>query len=293
MIRLIVSDMDGTLLNEKLEISETNARAIRRAQDHGIEFMVATGRDYTSGNHFLKQHGIKCNYIGMNGGLLYDESGQLKDIQGLEKHSVLELIEALENYSVYYEVMTQNKAYSNDKGQHLRHLAAMLLDINPDLSIQELNKMKDDYLASGKVKFVENYQDVVNQKTNTIMKISVQSLSGPQKLQQIRQIIEDHFEGMTVTASSQKNLEINHAEASKGNALAKFAKAKGYRPEEVMTLGDNLNDLSMISWAKYGIAMANAVPKVKATATYLTSSNTDNGVAEAISRVLNQKIYKD
>ncbi|MCD8506220.1 MAG: HAD hydrolase family protein [Alkalibacterium thalassium] len=60
-----------------------------------------------------------------------------------------------------------------------------------------------------------------------------------------------------------------------------------------MTIGDNINDISMLKWAKYSVAMENAAPEAKEAANYLTSSNRKNGVAEAITRVLSGKIYKN
>ena len=60
-----------------------------------------------------------------------------------------------------------------------------------------------------------------------------------------------------------------------------------------MTIGDNINDLSMLKWAKYSVAVDNAEPEVKEAANFKTSSNRQNGVAEAISRVLSDKFYNE
>ena len=72
MIELIVSDMDGTLLNEKMKVSETNAKAIKAAIDKGIHFMFATGRGFTEAQPLLQEVGINCSFITLNGAQVYN-----------------------------------------------------------------------------------------------------------------------------------------------------------------------------------------------------------------------------
>jgi hydroxymethylpyrimidine pyrophosphatase-like HAD family hydrolase len=83
-------------------------------------------------------------------------------------------------------------------------------------------------------------------------------------------------------------LEFLHPEASKGNAVMDLAARLGIAREEVMCIGDNGNDLSMIEAAGCGVAMGNAIPEIKAAADIITSTNNENGVAEAINNVLLQ-----
>ena len=89
---------------------------------------------------------------------------------------------------------------------------------------------------------------------------------------------------MVVTSSFRNNIEINHVEAQKGIALEKFAKKRGIPLENVMAIGDNFNDVSMLKVAGASFAVANAEDGVKVFAKYLTSTNSENGVAEAIMR---------
>ena len=77
MIKLIASDMDGTLLNDKMEVSDENAQAIREAQAAGIEFMVATGRGVTEAKPLLAAQNLKPAFITLNGAMVFDEAGKL------------------------------------------------------------------------------------------------------------------------------------------------------------------------------------------------------------------------
>lgn len=87
---------------------------------------------------------------------------------------------------------------------------------------------------------------------------------------------------LAVSSSSRGNLEITHSDAQKGIALATIAKQLGIDLENVMALGDNLNDISMLERVGYPVAMDNAAPEVKAVAKYITDSNENSGVGKAI-----------
>ena len=85
MIKLIASDMDGTLLNDHIDVSLSNAQAIKRAQENGIHFVIATGRDYPLASHPLKGHAIECPIITLNGAQMFDKNGKNLYNRGLEK----------------------------------------------------------------------------------------------------------------------------------------------------------------------------------------------------------------
>lgn len=291
MIKLIASDMDGTLLNDHVEVSDANAQAIKRAQNEGIHFIIATGRDYPGGYPMVKEKGITCPFIGLNGAQYFDEEGNNLYNRGLEKKMVRRLLDIFEEHHVHHELMTSDGIYAKNREERLEILAGFLKDLNPDLSYEEAKQNALERVED--VTFVSDFHDVVEDDKIFILKMTCHSESGPEVLKPVREQIEAEILNVAVTASSRKNLEINHIKAQKGTAVAEYAKKHDIKPEEVMTLGDNINDLSMLKWAKYGTAMANAVPEAKEAANYETSSNVKNGVAEAISRVLNGKIYND
>lgn len=285
--------MDGTLLNDHIRISDANAQAIKRAQNEGIHFVIATGRDYPGGYHLVQEKGIKCPFIGLNGAQYFDEDGNNIYNRGLEKKVVRQLLDIFAQYEVHDELMTNDGIYSKNKDQRLEILAGFLQDINPDLTFEEAKQNALERVEEMDVTFVSDYHHVVDDEKLVILKMAAHSEAGPEVLEPLRKQIEAEIPNIAVTASSRKNIEINHVKAQKGLAVAEYAKKHDIKPDEVMTLGDNINDLSMLTWAKYGTAMANAVPEAKEAANYETSSNVHNGVAEAITRVLNGKIYHD
>ena len=94
---------------------------------------------------------------------------------------------------------------------------------------------------------------------------------------------------LAVSSSSRGNLEITHSDAQKGIALSTIAKQLGIDLKDVMALGDNLNDVSMLERVGYSVAMDNAAPEVKTVAKYVTDSNENSGVGKAIKKFLKEE----
>jgi len=294
MIKLIVSDMDGTLLNEEMDISQANISAIKRAQHQGIHFAIATGRDFPLAFPLLEENGIKCPLIAQNGAQYFDENGKNMYNRGLEKSTVRSLLSVFSKYTdIHEELMTNKGIFSDSKVQRLEMVAAMLYDMSPDTTYEEATEKAAEHVDRMDITFVDDYQEIVDDDSAIILKVSVHSKQGRDVLDPLKDELYRVVPRLAITASSKRNLEINHEGAQKGIAVSQLAKQLGIKADEVMTLGDNINDISMLKWAKYSVAMANAEPEVKDIAKFKTSSNRQNGVAEAISRVLSGKFYTD
>src|SRR5690606_19622197 len=99
----------------------------------------------------------------------------------------------------------------------------------------------------------------------------------------------EQISGITVTASGRQNIEITHKSAKKGNALKRYTEKRGISLAETMAIGDNYNDLSMLEVVGYSVAMGNAETEIKEACRHVTGLNTEDGVAEAIYKVLEEK----
>lgn len=292
MIKLIVSDMDGTLLNERVELSDRNVEAVKRAQEAGIDFVIATGRSFQSGYTLVEEKGIKCPFIGQNGATYYNDQQELQFVRGLRKDDVRKMMKIFDETPVYYEMVTFDGPFSNDEESFREHAYDIITDINKDIDDAAIQTYIEKMVNSNRVNFVDSYEEILNDDDQVILKLAVLSTSGSVKLDDLNKKLQEEIKDIAITASSRKNLEINHITATKGRAVAEYAKMKGYDATEVMTIGDNINDLTMLDWAKYGTAMDNAVHEAKIVADYSTESNTDDGVAQLIDRVLSGEIYE-
>lgn len=289
MIKLIASDLDGTLLNADSEVSAGNAQAIRDAQQAGIEFIVATGRNLPQAKPRLDRHGLKPAYITINGGLVYNETGQIKVHVPLAKERLLRVLDVIDAAGFYCELVIADGVVSNSYTHRLNDMTRALKRMQPRLTDAEAKAKAEEHIKYLFTKYVTDYRTFLAADPE-ILKVVVFADGGQAALAPLKQRLLA-LGGLAVTSSGENNLEINAEDAQKGPALAAYAALKQIPMTEVMAIGDNLNDESMIRMAKYSVAMANAVPQIKALAWHVTGKNTDDGVAQAIHQaiLLNQQ----
>lgn len=287
MIRLIASDMDGTLLNDKMQVSDENAAAIRQAGENGIEFMVATGRGLTEAKPLLADQQLHPAFITLNGAMVYDEAGNLVVSIPLSDAMTTYSMQLLDDRNIYYELVTDHGIYSNSRVRRIQNVADLLVNLNPDTTYKLAVALASARLEIMNINYVDNYDAVMNDPNTHVMKIIAFNTADPDALNEPREILMKTGELM-VTSSSRNNIEINNINAQKGIALAKYAKQKGFDMDSCMTIGDNFNDESMIRDAKYSVAMGNAVPEIKELAWFITATNTNHGVALAIMKAMEE-----
>lgn len=285
MIKLIASDMDGTLLNNKLQISEENAHAIKQAQSEGILFLAATGRDDIQVRPLLMEHGIVCPIIALNGAKVYDEKGKELLSHPLPKQTVTGVMKMLEEAGIHLEMVTSSGTLSNNKQKRLEAFAAYLQETDPSLSFEQAVEIAAEEADTLKIRFVPSYRSVL-ENNETVYKLSAYTEQDPAILVPLKEKLLQKLPDLTISSFHPSNLEITHHSAQKGTILAEFAESRGISSKESMAIGDNLNDLSMLKWATHSVAMMNGLPIVKETARHLTASNQDNGVALAIQKFL-------
>ncbi|MGK0552834.1 Cof-type HAD-IIB family hydrolase [Enterococcus faecalis] len=289
MIKLIASDMDGTLLDSKMSISEDNVSAIREAKRLGIEFMVATGRAYSEAKPPLEEAGIDCAMITLNGAQVFDKAGNSLFTAGIRKEVVKDILATLDKHNIYYELATNQGIFSEHQEKRIENFAAHIATTMPHLTYKTAIAMASAHLALLHITYIDDMNELLEDTTIEVLKIIGFSLEGPKVLGPAGMEIET-LENIVVTSSAQNNIEINHKYAQKGIAVAHLAKERGISPAQVMTIGDNINDISMIQWAGVSFAMGNAELVLKEYAKYETSTNLENGVGEAILRAIREDL---
>lgn len=292
-IKLIVTDMDGTLLDEKIEVTNRVTEAILHAQDAGIEFAVATGRTVESGYSLIKERGITCPFIELNGARYFDENEKLQYTRDMKKNDVETLIQILEHYDVHNEFLTQDGAYSKRTlEEYIMVFKSVFKNINKEMTDEEAReyamKRMDHFNLNTVNDFGFLYQDAETQ----VLKTLAHAHEDLPLLNEIQTTIESELPDLIVTSASTFSLEVNHIDANKGRAVADLARERGYTADEVITIGDNINDLTMLEWATHSYAVANAHNEAKDAAAYIAPSHADYAVAQIIERVLDGKSLK-
>lgn len=288
-IKLIVTDMDGTLLNENVEITDRAAEAILLAQEVGIEFAVATGRTVESGYTLVKEKGIACPFIELNGARLFDENEKLQFTREMEKDDVEELVQIIEHYNPQNQFITQSGSYSNSSlTDFIRSYKAIFKNINRGLSESEADELIIKHMDNYNIQLVDDYDFLFKDPDIQVLKtlFNAQDQTDLTTLRKIRKAVEQNLPNLIVTSASTYNLEINHLHANKGQAVAEFAATRGYIADEVITIGDNINDLTMLKWAKHSYAVANAHDLAKEAAAYLAPSHNEDAVAQIIEKAV-------
>lgn len=251
--KLLISDLDGTLLNEKQKISRETSLAIKEAQKAGIKCLIATGRSWSTASALLKEAGIACDAILLNGAEFRDEKGRLLKAENFPQKEAVCIIEELLRQGINVEINTQEGDYSTN--------IEFCSTASPMPSLEELRERQ------------------------AVMRKIFAFSNDKLKLETIKQRFTERKE-LTITSSAEWNVEITAARAKKGRMAQIAADFYGVTPQEVWVFGDGENDRSLFELFPHSCAMGNAVFPLRQMAEKVIESNAENGVAKEIRRYL-------
>ena len=285
MVQIIASDMDGTLLNDKMVISKRNAAAVKEAQKQGVHFIVSTGRAYDEVKPLITEAGFNCPMITLNGAFVLDEEGKEISAAPIPDSIAKKIMLTLKKNGLYFEVITAKGVCSDNKAKRIENFAELLASISPDTPYKLAVTLASARMELMNINYVDNYMDLVDDPKTVIGKIVVFSPEG----QKVLGPIKDENDNLVITSSGPGNIEINHVNAQKGVALQAYADSLNIPMDNVMAIGDNNNDVSMLKAAGISYAMGNGSDEVKMLAKYVTAPNTEDGAGIAIEEVLAKK----
>lgn len=288
-MKLFAIDMDGTLLNEEGKISKANAEAIRQAQQQGVQVTIATGRAAYDAWTKLEEAELITPVIGANGATVHDVHRRQLTSTPMDRSETFEVLSWLRDNDFYYEVMTDRAIYSPQNGHQLLAVEMdRLLSANPDISLDTLlHAAEKQYEQTGHTRIV-SYEDIpLDVEIYNVLCFSFDQ----DKLERGRERYRD-FQGLNMVISSDRNFEVEHRDASKGNALRYLANYLSIPMQEAVAIGDSYNDISMLTMAGTGIAMGNAKDDIKAVCSEVTLTNAEDGVAHALLNIL-KKVEAD
>lgn len=282
-IRLIASDMDGTLLKDGWQVSKANVHAIKQAEAMGITFIAATGRDYFEASAPLREAGLSIPMVCVNGADVRNPDGSCLHRQSIEAGLLSSVQSVLERERIYYELYTSEGAFTNNKAAGLELVVDLLVSSGEFSSEEDARKLAEMRFNSGTIRVVDSYSDLPGDSQPDALKLLAFS-DDEDKRERIKK--ELAFFDVAVSASAKDNLEITHCEATKGHGVLKMAERLNIRPEQIMAIGDNMNDLSMFDVAGTAVAMDNATQTVKDVSDVVTRKNDEDGVAYIVDQVL-------
>ena len=294
MIKLIASDMDGTLLNSDHKIPKENIELIKFAQKNGIQFVVATGRAYYEALPALNDESIKCDVISFNGGIIYDKNGNIINITPMKLKDLYYTIEILKSLEISYQLYTKNTIYTNSIETDITAYIDLIRANGEEPNEQHLRQEARNRLALGHITEVDNIELYLNQENNPAIKV-IGISNDLEKLKHATELLSGN-DNISVTSSGANNVEIMDKKATKGEALKIVAEIHDINLKNAIAIGDNLNDQAMLDIVEYSIAMKNGNKKLKKTAKFITEkTNSEGGVADSVMKLLKEKneFYED
>ena len=258
MFKIVATDLDGTLLNSQLMLSDKNRDALRRLKKQGVHVVLCTGRPFHGMSYLIDEIGLdKDDYtISYNGSLVQTCDGTyiLHQAQ-LSPVDFYQLSLFFAQYGLGVHAMTMDKMYTYNKSIHPFTVRESYLG-NLPITVLEDGEYVSEYI------------------------IKIMAVGNPEKLDEASQLIPNLFgELFSLNKSEAFYLEIMQNGDNKAKALQLLLDEFGLTSEDLLTFGNNQNDLEMITFAKVGVAVGNAVDELKEKSDYVTESNDNDGVA--------------
>ena len=273
-IRLLATDIDGTLLNPQFQVSDCDLMALRRAHAAGIEIVLVTGRRHTFALPIAKQLGFDLWLISSNGAVTRSLAGETFHRDLMPAETCRKLCAAMQEFRGN-TVLTFDK---ETKG-------AIVLE-----HLDELGESIRRWLEKNM-----EYIEFVVPIENALVSDPVQAMfcGTMSRMSQALRALEGSGMDGTVTvlrteypARDLSMIDVLNTGCSKGHALERWATHRGYQREEVMALGDNHNDVEMLEFAGYPVIMGNACAELLSRGWTVTRSNDACGVAAAVDLAL-------
>lgn len=289
MYKLVVVDLDGTILNSYGEISETTKESVKKCLEKGAKIVIASGRPIDSIKTIANELGIEEYFIAGNGALIYDlKKDEIIYENYMKKEKVLEIIKICEDNSISYNVYT-------DKTILTTNLKFNVLYYYKENLKKEENKKTNVSIVENMYNYVKNLNEekflkiTICDESATIFNSIVRTLKEINDVEILevshmsRKIIKQGTEEIPIeyyyTEISAKNVD-------KWDAVEYLARKLNIENEEIIAIGDNINDKKMIENAGLGVAMKGSAPDVINVANIVTDSNDNDGVAKILEKYI-------
>ena len=288
MYRLAAIDLDGTMLNQYGLVTQRTKEAIKNAQESGIEVVIASGRPTDSVKTIAQEINSNKYFISGNGAIIYDiTNDEIIYENTLKKQKVLDIIKICEENSIYYNIYTEKEILA--KSLQCNVLYYYKENLNKD----EKNKTQ--------INIVENIYNYISNRDEKVVKITIcdnHQVIFNSIMRKLKEISE--IEVLEVSHMSRKIIkqgtedvpieyfytEISAKNVDKWNAIEFLKEKMKIEKNEIIAIGDNMNDKIMIENAGLGIAMGESTPIIKEIADVVTDTNCNDGVAKVLEKIL-------
>lgn len=266
--KLILTDLDGTLLTDEKTLSPASRAALERAARAGAEIVIATGRIYRGIPQAVRALPFLRYFILMNGAKAWDR----REDRVLYR-AELPLATAERIFDDMEHIEATVDCFQNDEGymdrRFLDNLEHYIRD-KESLGVVRMSRRSCD-----------DFRGTVRAGGESVQKLQFY-FPDLEERARVKAWLEERYPETVLSTSMPENLEVNAARATKGHALLALCRALEIDPGETAAFGDGTNDVTMLREAGVGVAMANADPASRAAADRVTCSNQEDGVARVL-----------
>lgn len=289
MYKLLTIDLDGTLLNSYGEVSENTKNALKKVVEQGTEVVLASGRPISSTKTLALELGVDNYLISGNGAIVYDiKNDEIIYDKFLNKEQVLKIAKICEENSIFYNIYTEDDVITKSLNYNVLFYHKENLK-----KIEE--KRTHINIVQDIVKYIEEHEN------DRFLKVTVCDESQMIFNSIIRKLKEiDNIDILEVEHMSRKKIksgtedvsieyhytEITNQNVNKWTAIEFLMNKLNINKEDVVAIGDNVNDKEMLVNAGLGIVMGNSNPKIKEIGDKIVADNNSEGVLEAINNFI-------
>lgn len=257
-IKLVATDIDGTILKHDFKFNQEVKDCIKKLGEDGVKVVLVTGRMYASTLPIAQELGLSTPIVSYQGGLVRDKSETLYKRE-LDCESAKEII----------SWTRENNIHAN-------------LYLNDELFVEKDSPTVRKYVSQGVPHFnIKSFDDV---KLETINKMILIDYENAQNVTDWENYLKVKYANLNIIKSTPYYCEVCNREATKFHAIDFLTNYWGLNKDEVMTIGDQNNDIDLMRAGGVKVAMGNATDELKAVSTYITDSVEDNGFVKAVER---------
>ena len=278
--KLVLLDMDGTMLNEDKKIPKENIEVIKALREMGIIVVLASGKPYDNLEMYSNMCGAGPYVIGSNGAIIRDiEKNEDIFAKKVEKKYALKVLEKAKKYGFWIMVNIGGRLITEEEKYGLTNANRSEISVVSDIKEYLETSKKDEpilkitYLHEDKEKL-----ELLREELSDIEEVSVKKV-GKATFAKLENETDNY----------PYYLDIMDLNITKAEAVETLRKKLNIDKSETIAIGDGLNDLEMLQSVGFAVAMGNAEPEVKAIAHMITASNDDVGVAKALTELFLEK----
>ncbi len=260
MIKLIATDIDGTILKHNFEFNQEVKDCIKKLTNDGIKVVLVTGRMHSAADYIAEELGLQTPIVSYQGGLIKHENKILYE-KNLDPKYAKEIIKWAKKNKVHLNL------YMNDR-----------LYVEKDDAI--IRRYTGERLAGFKVK---SFEELELCRINKLLAIDFED---EKKVTGWQDYLATEYEDLHIVKSTPYFCEICHQHAKKSDAVNFLKEHWGLKREEIMTIGDQNNDLELLSAGGIKVAMGNATEELKEVADYVTDTVCNNGFVKAVEKFI-------